>query len=179
MRSSATLGAAALTAVMLLAQPAAAQHHAGHGGHGAHGAHAAPRGKSKAARTPSTPATQEFKAAHHKMMQDMDQPYTGDPDVDFRIQMIPHHQGAIDMARVALRHAKSPWTRQLAESVILEQQREIAEMQAWLAQRGIAAARTEGPQYLVRSSSFPRREETPGTLNEARGQSWAPSSGIR
>lgn len=68
-----------------------------------------------------TLATREFIAAHHKMMAAMDQPYTGDPDADFRIQMIPHHQGAIDMARVALSRAKDPWTRQLAEAIIVEQ----------------------------------------------------------
>jgi DUF305 family protein family protein len=184
MRFSATLAAAA--ALVLLARPAdagpdPAAHGGGHGVHGekhrsqpgGHAAHAAARGMA------ATSATQEFRAAHHKMMQSMNQPYTGDPDVDFRIQMIPHHQGAIDMARVTLKHATDPWTRQLAEAVILEQQREIAEMQAWLARRGIAPPQGGQPRYIVRSTSFPRHEEDAGTRDEARGQSWAPSSGIR
>ncbi|TXN62151.1 DUF305 domain-containing protein, partial [Methylobacterium sp. WL30] len=52
-------------------------------------------GKGNAA---DTPATREFKASHEQMMKNMAVPYTGDADVDFRLQMIPHHQGAIDMA---------------------------------------------------------------------------------
>ena len=83
------------------------------------------------------------------MMRGMSVPYTGDPDVDFRVQMIPHHQGAIDMARVALRHAKDPWTRQMAEGVIVEQQREIAEMQAMAGAPGhhTASGRAATPHH--------------------------------
>ena len=47
--------------------------------------------------TPDTPAVHEYKAAHARMMRDMALPFTGNPDVDFRMHMIPHHQGAIDM----------------------------------------------------------------------------------
>src|SRR4051794_35805865 len=80
--------------------------HSGHGGH-LEGHGAKKRGSSayqgRGAAGPATPAVAEYQAAHHKMMRDMTVPYTGDPDVDFRVQMIPHHQGAIDMARIALR----------------------------------------------------------------------------
>jgi uncharacterized protein (DUF305 family) len=126
-----------------------------------------------------TPATRAFKAAHASMMRNMSAPYTGDPDVDFRVQMIPHHQGAIDMAQVAMRHAKDPWTRQLAEAVIVEQQREIAEMRAWLANHGVATPSAGQPTHIIGADSFRRLEPEPGTREEARGQSWAPSSGIR
>jgi hypothetical protein len=112
------------------------------------------------------------------MMRNMALPYTGDPDADFRIQMIPHHQGAIDMARVALRHAKDPWTRQLAEAVIVEQQREIAEMQAWLHRRGAPAAAGGQPRHVIGANSFRTMPEEPGTRAELRGQSWAPGAGI-
>jgi hypothetical protein len=126
-----------------------------------------------------TPATREFKAAHAKMMRDMAMPFTGDPDVDFRMHMIPHHQGAIDMARVALRHAKDPWTRQLAEAVIIEQQREIAEMQAWLARNGAMVPPGGQPRYIIGANSYPAtREEEAGSQGELRGQSWAPRSGV-
>jgi uncharacterized protein (DUF305 family) len=151
------------------AGPAAAQGH--------DHAHAPPRTGAPA--VPETPATRAFKAAHERMMQAMGLPYTGDPDVDFRVQMIPHHQGAIDMARVAMAHAKNPWTRQLAESVIVEQQREIAEMQAWLAQHGAAVPPGGQPRHIMGADAYRTLPEEAGTRGEARGQSWAPSSGIR
>lgn len=69
-----------------------------------------------------------------KMMRDMHAPgYTGRPDVDFLAMMIPHHQGAVDMARAVLRHGEDPLTRQLAEDIIAGQQAEIAAMTARLA----------------------------------------------
>jgi uncharacterized protein (DUF305 family) len=64
----------------------------------------------------SDPAsTKEFKEAHMAMMKNMHQPFTGNPDVDFREHMIPHHQGAIDMAKVALKHAKDADTKKMAQ----------------------------------------------------------------
>lgn len=123
-------------------------------------------------------AVAEFKAAHERMMRNMDLPYTGDPDVDFRVHMIPHHAGAMDMARIAMRYAKDPWTRQLAESVIYEQQREITEMQGWLTRHGVAAP-ASGQPYHVWTTGFIRTDVTlPGTQSELAGKSWAPGLGV-
>ncbi len=68
-----------------------------------------------------------------KMMDDMHRPgYTGNADVDFLAMMIPHHQGAVDMARLLLIHGRDPLTRKLAEEIIASQTTEIAAMRARL-----------------------------------------------
>jgi uncharacterized protein (DUF305 family) len=60
----------------------------------------------------------------------------GDPDAAFVKGMIPHHQAAIDMAKVVLQHGKDEQAKKWANDVIREQQREITEMQDWLKKRG-------------------------------------------
>lgn len=80
-----------------------------------------------------TPATMAYMAANAAMHDDMAIPYTGDADVDFIASMIPHHQGAVEMARIVLEHGSDPEVRKLAEAVIAAQQAEIAFMQDWLA----------------------------------------------
>ena len=78
------------------------------------------------------PSTKAFKETHMKMMMDMSITYTGDADVDFVRGMIPHHQGAIDMAKIELAHGKNEENRKLAQQIIADQEKEIAQMQAWL-----------------------------------------------
>ena len=86
-----------------------------------------------AALSPVTPqAQQQQPAMQHGM--GMDMPMTGDQDVDFARMMIPHHQGAIDMARVQLEKGRDPRMRELAQKIIADQEREIGILNDWLAQ---------------------------------------------
>ena len=85
------------------------------------------------ARTSDPASTREFQAANARMHKDMNIRFTGDADRDFAAGMIPHHQGAIDMARTQLRHGKDPELRRLAEDILAAQEREIAQLRTILA----------------------------------------------
>lgn len=90
-------------------------------------------GAAAAAAGAPSPSTAAFMAANEKMHRDMAITFTGDADRDFAASMIPHHEGAIAMARVQLAHGRDPEMRRLAEAVIREQEREIGELRAFLA----------------------------------------------
>ena len=67
-------------------------------------------------------------AAMAKMMTDMAAKPSGDVDRDFAAMMIPHHQGAIDMAILELRDGKNEQLRRIAQEIIVDQLQEIAAM---------------------------------------------------
>jgi uncharacterized protein (DUF305 family) len=75
-----------------------------------------------------TPFLSENDLVMAKMMTDMSVKPTGDVDHDFVEMMVPHHQGAIDMAQAVLRHGHNEQLRRLAQEIIVTQQQEIAAM---------------------------------------------------
>jgi uncharacterized protein (DUF305 family) len=78
-------------------------------------------------------ATDLYAPAMKAMHENMTIAPTGDADIDFMRGMIPHHQGAIDMAKIVLAHGKDSEVKKLAEDVIRAQESEIAFMREWLA----------------------------------------------
>jgi uncharacterized protein (DUF305 family) len=93
--------------------------------------------------TASADMQMQMDPAETKFMKDMDvqmklmdqgmaAPMTGNVDRDFATMMIPHHQGAIDMAKAELSYGKDPEMRALARSIIAAQKVEIAQMRQWL-----------------------------------------------
>jgi uncharacterized protein (DUF305 family) len=83
--------------------------------------------------TPNSDFMHAMNTSMERMDHDMTQaPMNGDPDHDFVVMMIPHHEGAIDMAKVELRYGKDPVMRRLAQEILVDQQSEIDAMQLWL-----------------------------------------------
>jgi uncharacterized protein (DUF305 family) len=73
--------------------------------------------------------------AMERMGKDMSITHSGDPDRDFAAMMIPHHQGAIDMAKAELQFGHDPVLRRLAQGIIVQQQQEIDLMRRELERR--------------------------------------------
>jgi Domain of unknown function (DUF305) len=106
------------------------------------------------------PFLAENVTAMKKMMSDMSVKPTGDVDADFVAMMVPHHQGAIDMALAVLRHGRNPQIRWLAQEIIVTQQQEIAVMRLAVGQplpQPSTPSRLEGPSVrrIESKSSLP------------------------
>ena len=112
----------AATTLALALPVFAQQHHSGHAQHGA-------------APMPASASSKAFQDANDKMHRDMNIPMTGNADVDFVQGMIPHHQGAVDMAKIVLQYGSDPEIRKIAQEIISAQEKEIAMFRAWLAKK--------------------------------------------
>ncbi|WP_131114242.1 CopM family metallochaperone [Lichenihabitans psoromatis] len=80
---------------------------------------------------PASSADKAFEASMSKMMSGMDAPLSGDTDRDFVTMMLPHHQSAVEMAKIELRYGTDPGLRQMATDIVASQDKEIASMKAW------------------------------------------------
>jgi uncharacterized protein (DUF305 family) len=95
---------------------------------------------SIAAIAQTEPRMRSFMQAMKESMERMDNgmksaSMNGDLDHDFATMMIPHHEGAIDMAKAELLYGKHPVMRRLAEEIVVDQQSEIQAMQLWLSKQ--------------------------------------------
>lgn len=87
--------------------------------------------------------------------------YSGDADIDFLAMMIPHHLGAIDMARLVLIHGRDPLVRALAAEIVAAQQAEIEAMQGRLAALRAVAAGGGAESYPALSGTRGGPEAAP------------------
>jgi uncharacterized protein (DUF305 family) len=94
------------------------------------------KGMNMTMRPAASPADRAFAASMKTMMTGMNVKPTGKPDKDFALMMIPHHQGAIDMAKVELQYGTDPELRQLATDIVAAQEKEISQMKTWLEKNG-------------------------------------------
>ena len=94
------------------------------------------------------PSATKFMQVMDASMKHMDRemanaPMNGNVDHDFATMMMPHHQGAIDMAKAELIYGKDPVMRRLAQEIIVDQQSEIDAMQLWLTKTSAANKKQE------------------------------------
>src|SRR6266850_1820564 len=109
------------------------------------------------------PAWSELNTSMEKMHRAMASvEASGDGDVDFVRLMLPHHQGALDMAKTQLIYGKEPQMRRLAQEIITDQQSEIDLMQLWLKQRAaLSAPSTTGNSWCMVSATRPTHRHSP------------------
>lgn len=95
----------------------------------------------------ASPSTQAYQQAMERMHAAMNQPLSGNPDVDFVRQMIPHHQGAVEMARIQLAYGHDEALKAFSRWIITIQEIEIGYMQQWLRGRDNGLAQPGAKDY--------------------------------
>ena len=117
---------------------------------------------SLAAGSTEAPFLAENRAAMNTMMAAMSIEPSGDVDADFVAMMVPHHQGAINMAQAELRYGRNEQLRRLAQEIIVTQQQEIAAMRLALGQPlSPSGSSSAPPSPTDRSSTEPMSHHSP------------------
>jgi uncharacterized protein (DUF305 family) len=98
----------------------------------------------------AAPSVNAFKADMKHMHDAMQMRYSGQVDTDFARGMIPHHQGAVDMANTVLTYGKDDTVRWLAKAILVSQEEEIGIMTRWLDRRGLAEPSNDAKTREVR-----------------------------
>src|ERR1700738_2835202 len=111
------------------------------------------------------PFLSENDAAMNKMMADMTVKPTGDVDRDFVAMMVPHHQGAVDMAKAELRYGHNEQLRRLAQEIVVTQQQEISVMRLAVGDELPPAAASPTQPGAMSSSTSTQGARSHGSMN--------------
>src|SRR6202165_483438 len=111
------------------------------------------------------PFLSENDAAMNKMMADMTIKPTGDVDRDFVAMMVPHHQGAIDMAKAELKYGHNEQLRRLAQEIVVTQQQEIPVMRLAVGDELPPAAASPTQPGAMSSSTSTQGARSHGSMN--------------
>lgn len=79
-----------------------------------------------------TGASQGFMGSMQHMQKHMRVKPSGNADRDFTAMMVPHHHGAVEMAKIELRYGRNPMLRKMAAEIIRSQTQEIGQLRSWL-----------------------------------------------
>ena len=111
----------------------------------------------------------ENDTAMTRMMDDMSIKPSGNIDQDFIAMMVPHHQGAIDMAQAELRYGHNEQLRRIAQEIIVEQQQEIVAMRVALGQPLPPSAPAPDQPSTPHSASTPAHSMSGHSMNNMHG----------
>ena len=111
------------------------------------------------------PFLSENDAAMNRMMADMTIKPTGDVDRDFVAMMVPHHQGAIEMAKAELKYGHNEQLRRLAQEIVVTQQQEIPVMRLAVGDELPPAAASPTQPGAMSSSTSTQGARSHGSMN--------------